>query len=423
MKYLTLLSITLSLFLTACDEIPQQIVNDTITVEDEDAKEAPDAVFVSANPSVGETIATNGKIIVYFDINPGEVTASVGTVAGIGRSRVINGPFDIGVLALTIDWENGAGSYTLNYTVVAADITPPEVTGSRPADGEKDVDPSDVFENGIEVVFNESVTGSLMLLSDGSDLSWESYSDGDTIRLIGIAGSELSSETEYKIFGTVADNAGNETEVSIIFVTISGPPTPDFAVDGLVAHWRFDGGKGRIASDSSGNAYNGDMIGMPQWVFGKFGDAIEFDGEDDYVVIVDDGTFGIEKNMTVMAWFMPNDPVTNRSLMVKEGSFSIGFNNNDELRFIVQPNDTIVESVTRSQFDYWSHFAVTYDSKSMKVYINGELESEEPHDVPIAQSDTDLLIGRGFSGSIDEVLIYNKALIADEIQEIMLSGF
>lgn len=421
MKYLLLISLTLSIFLVACDEIPQQIVNDTITVEDRDPMVTLAAAIERTEPFNGGTIATNESIIVRFDNNPGEVTASAGTVIGSGKSRVINGPFDIGVLALTIEWENGGGSYTLNYTVVAADVTPPEVTGSSPANGEKDVDPADVFDNGIEVTFNEPVTGRLMLLEGDSDVGWTSESDADTITLIGLAGQELSNETEYEISGTVSDRAGNETKVSITFVTISGPPV--IAGDHLVAHWRFDSGFGDTVSDSSVNAHDGEIIGHPKWTVSKFGEALEFDGENDYVVIVDDATFGIEESITVLAWFYPNDPVTNRPLIVKNDAFSIGFNNNNELRFVVQPNDTFVKSVSRFQVGRWSHFAVTYDGKSMKMYINGELESEQPNDIPISSSEANLLIGHGFSGIIDEVRIYNKALTEDEIREIMWGNF
>lgn len=423
MKYLLLISITLSILLIACDEIPQHIVNDTITVEKEDPTVTLYAAIEGAEPSDGETISANASIVVRFDHNPGEVTVSAGTVKGNGKSRVINGPFNIGVLALTIEWENGGGSYTLNYTVVAADVTPPEVTGSNPANEEKDVDTVEVFANGIEVTFNEPVTGRLVLLEDGSDVGWISESDADTITLIGFAGQELSNETEYEISGTVSDRAGNKTEVSITFITNPGPPVIVTAVDHLVAHWQFDSGFGDTVLDSSGNARDGQIAGNPKWTVSKFGKALEFDGENDYVVIVDDATFGIEESITVTAWFYPIDPVTNRSLIIKNESFSIGFNNNNELIFAVQPNDTFVKSVSPSQVGNWRHFAVTYDGKSMKVYINGELESEEPNDVPISSSEADLLIGHGFSGIIDEVLIYNKALIDDEIQEILWGNF
>ena len=122
----------------------------------DDPEPDPVAAFVSASPASGD-LAANGSISVTFDNNPGDVTASAGTVAGSGKSRTISGPFTPGALALNLTWTNGDGSHTLNYTVVAADETAPEVTASSPKDGAEGVDPAKVFEDGIEVTFNENV--------------------------------------------------------------------------------------------------------------------------------------------------------------------------------------------------------------------------------------------------------------------------
>ena len=184
----------------------------------EEDPEPTDAAFVSATPASGD-LAANGSISVTFDNNPGDVTASAGTVTGSGKSRTINGPFTAGALALNLTWTNGDGSHTLNYTIVAADETAPEVTASNPKDGAEGVDPAKVFEDGIEVTFNENVTGELKLMDGDDDVGWTSEASDNKITLTGNAGQELSNETEYEIAGTVQDGAGNEAEVSITFVT------------------------------------------------------------------------------------------------------------------------------------------------------------------------------------------------------------
>ena len=185
----------------------------------DDPEPTPDAEFQSADPADGGEVPSNGSIKVTFTENPGDLTVSAGTASGTGKTRTITGPFDVGALALTIEWTNGDGSTTLNYTVAAADETAPEVTGSSPEDGAKNVDPADVFEDGIEVTFSESVTGDLMLMDGDDDVGWTSKTDGDMITLTGNAGQELSNETEYEVAGMVKDGAGNEAEVSITFTT------------------------------------------------------------------------------------------------------------------------------------------------------------------------------------------------------------
>ena len=50
--------------------------------------------------------------------------------------------------------------------------------------------------------------------------------------------------------------------------------------DGLVAYYPLDGN----ANDASGNGYNGTIYGNPpQFITGKIGSAMKFDGVDDYV--------------------------------------------------------------------------------------------------------------------------------------------
>ena len=185
----------------------------------DDEPDTPDAAFVSASPADGD-LAANGSISVKFDKNPGEVTVTGGgTVSTSGTTRTIAPPADgypTGALTITVTWTNGDGSQDLTYNVVAADETAPSVTDSSPEDGEKGVN-ADLEE--VSVTFDEPVTGDLMLMDGDDDLNWEQSTDGNTITLTRIAGSNLGNETEYTIAGTVSDGADNETEVEITFTT------------------------------------------------------------------------------------------------------------------------------------------------------------------------------------------------------------
>ena len=190
---------------------------------EDDEEEAAAAAFVSATPAGGETIAANATISVSFDNDPGDVTVSAGTITPSGKTRTISGPFPEGALALALSWTNGDGSHTLNYTVAAADNTPPEVTGSSPEDGAEDVDPEDLNADGgtIEITFSEDVTGNLAVQTeDGTSLKWTSTIEGNTATLEKLAaGDALGNETSYVIKGTVSDAAGNEAEIEISFTT------------------------------------------------------------------------------------------------------------------------------------------------------------------------------------------------------------
>lgn len=202
------------------------------------------------------------------------------------------------------------------------------------------------------------------------------------------------------------------------------------AEEGLVAYWPFDEGSGKKAEDVTGNGHDGKFAGAPKWVDGKFGTALEFDGEEDHVVVADDAALAIEENITFMAWFSPGDVLTSRRLMVKNNSIFVifDFGNKDSIDFLVKPDNTFAESTTTDwKVGEWYHFAGTFDGKTMKVYVNGKLEGEAANNVPIAPSDLELWIGGDdfgrptdfFPGTIDEVRLYEKTLTEAEIQKVM----
>ena len=189
----------------------------------DDDPETPDAAFKSADPVSGSELPANQSIKVTFDNNPGDVTVSAGTASTTGKTRTITPPadgFTVGALSLEVTWTNGDGSQTLDYTVVAADKTAPEVTGSTPADDADNLDPAAVYDDGIEITFSETVvSGTLKLMDGDTDVGWTAAYDGDMATLTGSAGQNLSNATEYMVTGTVKDAAGNEGDVSITFTT------------------------------------------------------------------------------------------------------------------------------------------------------------------------------------------------------------
>ncbi len=214
------------------------------------------------------------------------------------------------------------------------------------------------------------------------------------------------------------------------FLIVANLSVADIAKDGLVAYWPFDEGKGKEATDVSGNGHDGEFNGDPKWVDGKFGTALEFDGADDHVIVADSAAFAIEESITLMAWFSPNDSVTGRRLMSKNDSIFVifDFGNKDSIDFLVKPNNTFAESTTTDwKVGEWYHFAGTFDGKTLKVYINGKLEGDAANGVLIAPSALDLWIGGDdfgnatdhFPGKIDEVRLYEKTLSEAEIQKVM----
>ena len=85
--------------------------------------------------------------------------------------------------------------------------------------------------------------------------------------------------------------------------------------DGLVAFWRFDEGKGDRLLDASGNDNHGRIQGA-NWVEGRVGGGLRFDGADDYVDVSKSASLdSISKEITLMCWI--KTPHTGRHSIIE----------------------------------------------------------------------------------------------------------
>ena len=88
---------------------------------------------------------------------------------------------------------------------------------------------------------------------------------------------------------------------------------------------------------------------------------------------------------------------------------------------------TTVYGSTVLNLNQWYQITVTYGDQSLKIYVNGQLESETNVTGNIINNDGELFIGRYheyenyFIGNIDEVSLWDIALTQEEIQESMFT--
>ena len=80
--------------------------------------------------------------------------------------------------------------------------------------------------------------------------------------------------------------------------------------------------------------------------------------------------------------------------------------------------------------DTWQHVAVSYDGDTARGYLNGELLGEQALGVDFQGiNEYNITIGCAenrpnytFSGNIDDVVVYNRALSDEEVSQIMEGG-
>ncbi|MFH0797187.1 MAG: LamG domain-containing protein [Candidatus Omnitrophota bacterium] len=220
---------------------------------------------------------------------------------------------------------------------------------------------------------------------------------------------------------------------------------------GLVAYWNFDEEKGDTVPDLSGNKNDGIIKGEPGRVKGIKGKTLELDG-DDYIDCGNNeslnnfGTGGI----TVESWvYVTKDPSVSYSYpSIVEKSFGDftdapikqkGFNlivtttgGYGKVIWWAIGDGTGYNSTSYSPSqltERWIHIVGTADSASessprLKLYLDGALAASVPRIYlgPIDVGSKNLYLGvwksmeRYFSGIIDEVKIYNRALKEEEIK-------
>jgi hypothetical protein len=219
---------------------------------------------------------------------------------------------------------------------------------------------------------------------------------------------------------------------------------------GLQGWWRFDDGSGGSATDSSGNSVTGTLSApAPTWVNGKRKGALSFNGASHYVnygnVLDKTGAAAF----TIGAWFNttyaganPQTIVSKEAITAPYTGYQFGFNvytatladaGKLGLYLVVSLADLMNRVTTTAWNDgKWHYGVVTYDGSKNRtgilLYVDGVLQ-------PMTSGDSATLSGslsngtnfeiaarngvnQPFSGSLDEVRIYSRALSAADVLEL-----
>ena len=219
------------------------------------------------------------------------------------------------------------------------------------------------------------------------------------------------------------------------------------ADDTVVLYLPFDEGKGDEVTDYSKSGLTGILGNQggdnPEWVEGKFGKALEFDGETNYVEIQETGDFSFASDpgtMTLAAWVKVIATGTDAHSQTRQPVIMKGNSGAWEYALYIQDGGTTGMSVWNNggtgvaepsggasiMDDEWHSVVGTFDADDgVKVYVDGELASQlAPNGNTPGNGQNNVFIGHRQDGQflnavIDEVRIWDRVLDDDEIMETM----
>jgi hypothetical protein len=291
-------------------------------------------------------------------------------------------------------------------------------------------------------------TGASLLANDSDEdghsvsltLVAEASSEGGTIVSNGGGSYTYTPAAEFAgidIFTyTIADGFGGSA-TGTVNVNVTAP-----AASGLVLSLGFDENMGLTAFDGSGGNRNGTIKG-PERVSGKIGGALRFDGADDWVTVADAAALDLTTGMTIGAWVQPLALSGWETVVMKERGAN-------DMAYALYAHDGAplaggaavpagyvraggahqpIRGAAALALGAWTHLATTYDGATLRLYVNGSLVSSRAQTGLIAVSGGALRIGGNnsfagefFTGLIDEVRVYNRALPQADIQADMAGG-
>jgi hypothetical protein len=219
--------------------------------------------------------------------------------------------------------------------------------------------------------------------------------------------------------------------VATVSLALTWSPQSSRAADQQpVAAWSFDENTGETVEDLYGESDG--TVEHAGWKKGRYGSALEFDGEESCVTVPNSATLQLREEFTLEAWVRPEatgefDPVFFKEDAELNYGYALmagGVEGGHPSGYVVDGTWPApeIEATAELPVHVWSHLALTFDGAHIRLYVNGELiasgASEE-----LVESHGSLRMGCGdnfgfwdyFEGRIDEPRIYERVLPPGEI--------
>lgn len=233
---------------------------------------------------------------------------------------------------------------------------------------------------------------------------------------------------------TDADGFADQLELALGSDPYASGSKPDTIYSGLKSYWRLNESSGTVASDISGNQKPGTVSGAT-WTAGKDGNALQFDGTNDGVYVGNGAAITGTGDFTLGAWVKVNAGAPLGTIIQQRepggsgfiGEYMLNVNAAGTVNFMVygsggyQFDLTTTTTVNNGQ---WHYIAAMRSGGTGSIYIDGvqaatgsgTVQSLNALAVTIGYDYRDS--NKYFTGLIDDVRIYSRALSGSEVMFI-----
>jgi CSLREA domain-containing protein len=211
----------------------------------------------------------------------------------------------------------------------------------------------------------------------------------------------------------------------------AAPPT------NMVSWW--DGSGSGTAANDIADGNNGTLQNGAVFAPGKVGQGFSFDGVDDQILVAHNANQNTGAQITLDAWIRPtafaplnsNPSIINKRTAGNAEGYTFEVNNaGNGLYFEITTSNGVFSATAANALtlNTWQHVAATFNGANLKIFLNGSQVASSAGTGTINAVTSDLVIGRNialgtsFTGQIDEVELFNRALLQTEIATIADAG-
>ncbi|WP_159883161.1 Ig-like domain-containing protein [Paenibacillus puerhi] len=241
----------------------------------------------------------------------------------------------------------------------------------------------------------------------------------------------------------VTDSVYTGTPPQAVAPAVYGSPMPVVMnvygnqLPGLIAHWDFEQITNGKVADVSGNNHTATVYNTTLTNLGRNSKGMYFNGTNAFLSGGPASSYDLRTGFSVTMWVQPEAQSNGIHKFI---SWDDGFRtsgNGFEMglaasgtRFSFMLKNEVTREVVNTyhpittMFGRWKHMAMTWDpdSKTMKIYQDGQFAGQATFAGPLLYPNRDLWIGKNnenyfHKGIMDEVKVYNRALSAAEIMQ------